>query len=737
MTKGFILPTPVEIIRETAGCFGIRNTKSTKFLDDKAKEAVLHPVQIRELINSVFYEGFAKSDLKDFAEFTMQTINSITAIYCRNLAGCGFFIGSSRERALVTINRYFFAIQLEPLLTKVFDPFRRYHAPSALDLLSSHSAFDQVWQWCSDTFLDWNKFEEATKEDKDKLRNWRSGKHLPDNQSLRAIIPLGSQSYTLPLLLTARFIDALKKKSWGKRLIKGVINIHVSGSFDLQAKMNRHPNRYFSAFTSFRKELSALEKTLVKRHKTLDDFDSAAKQLQVCKNIPAHLIPKGGEGLLNWFEARFLVLSGHLEPAKELYEKAFDALLCCGGAYIEQVVNESLLVTSAAENPDNVFLKKLKTAQVLFGYDITSAEVESGQKQLRFKDTVEKWEVDMWRKGFDQMFLPRTLFPGVSYPFTDNYGPLMLDLNSELKPDLRYPDKKINVGSTWQRRMPQINYFIIMDDLSSVNQLLQQGTDVNVCSEVGDTPLLLSLHKLDLLEVPYMSLDRRFYDSIIKNPMTAGTVNQKTEKQKHLALIQAVRTGKFEIVSKILELGADVGKRGLADNQTALNEIIKLVGIKKNPQRFRAMTVQHPITPELIDVGRRLSAGDFGFSLSELQAQLSEHRKTQFYKEISELMADLMIERVCKHTNIEELRDIARLLIREGSDVNAEHNSPVKGYTPLMLAAELDEGELYSLMLEYGGKPHKTFIDPNTKTANNSWQIAAFWRSRSILALRH
>ncbi|MDP2716717.1 hypothetical protein [Rheinheimera sp.] len=737
MKQGFILPTPVEIIREAAGCFGIRNTKATKFLDEKAKEAVLHPAQISELINSVFYEGLAKSDLNGFAEFTRQAIYNIINTYCRKMAGCGFFIGSSRGRALVTINRHFFAIQLEPLLKKVLDPYRRYHAPSALDLLSSHSAFDQVWQWCSDTFLDWKKFEEATKEDKDKIRNWRSGKHFPDYQRLNAIIPQGSQSYILPLLLVARFIDVLKKKSWGKRLIKGAIDIHVSGSFDLQANMNRHPNRYFSAFTSFRKELSALEKILVKRYKTLDDFEFAAKQLQVCKNIPASLIPSGGEGLLNWFEARFLVLSGHLAPAKELYEKAFDALLCCGGAYIEQVVNESLVVTSAAENPDNVFFKKLKTAQVLYGYDIPSAAVESGQKQLRFKDTVEKWEVDMWRKGFDQMFIPRTLFPGVSYPFTDKYGPLMLDLNSEFKPDLRYSDKKINVGRTWQRRMPQINYFIMVDDLSSVNQLLQQCADVNVCSEVGDTPLLLSLHKLDLLEVPYMSLDRRYYDAIIKTPMTPDTVNQKTLKQKHLALIQAVRTGKLEIVRKILELGADVGKRGLADNQTALNEIIKLVGIKKNPERFREIMLQHPITPELIDVGRRLSAGDFGFSLSDLQAQLSEHRKTQFYKEISEMMADLMIDRVCKHTNIEELRDISRLLIRQGSDVNAEHNSPVKGYTPLMLAAELDEGELYSLMLEYGGKPHKTFIDPNTKTANNSWQIATFWRSRSILALRH
>lgn len=57
-----------------------------------------------------------------------------------------------------------------------------------------------------------------------------------------------------------------------------------------------------------------------------------------------------------------------------------------------------------------------------------------------------------------------------------------------------------------------------------------------------------------------------------------------------------------------------------------VKESIKLVSIEKNPKRFWEIMSQHPITPELIDVGRRLSAGDFGFSLSELQAQLSEHR---------------------------------------------------------------------------------------------------------------
>ncbi len=737
MKQGFILPTPVEIIRETAGCFGIRNTKATKYLDDRAREAVLHPVQISKLINSVFYESFAKSDLNDFAEFTTHAVNSSINTYCQKMAGRGFFIGSSRERALITINSHFFAIQLEAALTKVLDPLKRYYAPSTLDLLSSNSAFDQVWRWCHDTFLDWKKFTEASKEDKDKIRNWRSGKHIPDYQSLRTLIPHESQSFTLPLLLTARFIDVLKTKSWGKRLIKGVIDIVVTGNCDLTAKMNRHPNRYILAFPSFRNELSALEKILTKRNKTLVDLDFAAKQLQLCKNITTALIPRGGEGLLSWFEARFLVLSGHLVPAKIVYEKAFDSLLCCGGSYIEQVINECLVVSSAAANPDNVFLKKLKTAQILYGYDIPSAEIESAKGQLRIKDTVEDWEIDMWRKGFDQMFLPRTLFPGVSYPFSANYGPLMLDLNCEIKPDLRYPDKKINVGSTWQRRMPQLNYFIMIDDLSAVSQLLHHGADVNVISEVGDTPLLLSLYKLDLLEVPYMSLNRGFYEAIIKTPMTSDTVNQKTSKQKHLALIQAVRTGKLEIVSKILELGADVGKQGLADHQSALNEIIKMIGVKKNPKKFREMLLHHPVTPELIDAERRLLTGVLGHSFSELKEQLSERRKTQLYKETAEVMADLMIDRVCKNTNIEELRDIARLLIRQRSDVNAEHNSPAKGYTPLMLAAELDEGDLFSLMLEYDGKPDKTFIDPNTKTPNNAWQIAAFWRSRSILALRH
>ena len=45
----------------------------------------------------------------------------------------------------------------------------------------------------------------------------------------------------------------------------------------------------------------------------------------------------------------------------------------------------------------------------------------------------------------------------------------------------------------------------------------------------------------------------------------------------------------------------------------------------------------------------------------------------------------LMTERVLEKMSIDSMRHIARQLISSGADVNAEHASPLKGYTPLMV----------------------------------------------------
>ncbi|QUN04794.1 hypothetical protein KDN34_11090 [Shewanella yunxiaonensis] len=83
--------------------------------------------------------------------------------------------------------------------------------------------------------------------------------------------------------------------------------------------------------------------------------------------------------------------------------------------------------------------------------------------------------------------------------------------------------------------------------------------------------------------------------------------------------------------------------------------------------------------------------------------------------------------------NIIELRKIARTLIKAGADVNAEHKSPINGYTPLMLAAENDEKELFESMLIAGGDLRKTY--KNTENGNDVslFEIATYFKSQGVL----
>jgi hypothetical protein len=80
------------------------------------------------------------------------------------------------------------------------------------------------------------------------------------------------------------------------------------------------------------------------------------------------------------------------------------------------------------------------------------------------------------------------------------------------------------------------------------------------------------------------------------------------------------------------------------------------------------------------------------------------------------------------------MRRIATLLIKAGADVNAEHTAPVKGYTPLMLATELNETILFNEMLSEGGDPRKSYYCKNTRMDVDCWRIADNFQSSKVLS---
>ena len=86
--------------------------------------------------------------------------------------------------------------------------------------------------------------------------------------------------------------------------------------------------------------------------------------------------------------------------------------------------------------------------------------------------------------------------------------------------------------------------------------------------------------------------------------------------------------------------------------------------------------------------------------------------------------AKLLIERIDKEFSLSQLRKVVHVLLDAGADPNAEHDSVIKGYTPLMLVAEIDEVELFEKMLDCGGSPYKSYECPRTRRQVDCWSIA-------------
>jgi hypothetical protein len=181
-------------------------------------------------------------------------------------------------------------------------------------------------------------------------------------------------------------------------------------------------------------------------------------------------------------------------------------------------------------------------------------------------------------------------------------------------------------------------------------------------------------------------------------------------------------------------MGADPNGRGQTDDQTALNACLKYIGAVKDPDSFWKNQKVMPMTPEVLDSIRRHCAGISGFTLEQQRLFKEYADQDQRMKTIKAAGMDLMRERICKKMTLQNMRTIAEILIQSGADVNAEHRSPLRGYTPLMLAAELDERKLFDLMLVKGGDPAKCYSDPISGRQVNCWDIAAYFESKGVQA---
>ena len=724
-------PNPFEIIRYVLRCLDLK--QSNKRLDDLAGKSIYDPRELtRELEQSV--PSTLKKYMGPVASDKISTsLSTFIDCYLHDIVGKTAADGVSRADVLGLLIRSCIKEHLVGFVTELNQELKAPH-PSFW-FSPGGNTVGATFAWLEEHQPDLTAYlASLSKENRDRISSWRNGNELPSAQSIQLLFSTNDPSETCAtsrnkdfaktLLFMARAVDFIKRHEPGEMLIDEARLSIWSAEEDIHPgiEIKRIRDQLLLSSGNENQLIGKLRRVLkpnVKKSDSLDHQETIKQSREIIKGSSSR---QSAGYWIDWLDARWHVFSGNLAEANRLYKETFEKASFVAGDNLKHIIKEALVVAANQSKADAVFLKQLKWSLINFGYDIPSAS--SPKPSHKVLETIEGWEIEQWENAFFQVFPEEGLYPGTEFDFNDDStGPLILTNPEKINPDYRYPDRTIKVGDTWKRSMPQIVWFALDENIEVCRKLLEKGANINVKSEVGDTPILMALEALNLTAVPYRSLNDKLYLLLSKERHNAETINTRTQKKRLLPIISAVETGRVEIVDKILSMGANPNGRGKTDEQSPLNVCLKLIGIIKNPGLSKNEQLNIPITTEVLDSIRRYSQGSFGFTLEDQIKVLERMGPSVLFQQTRESHIDLMYQRIIENTSLEEMRRIASLLIKAGADVNAEHRSPINGYTPLMLAAELDEADLFEIMLVHGGDTAKTYIDPKSGYPSKKLQV--------------
>lgn len=753
MSANHLFPSSLLILRYICRLLDVKGSDSC--LDELISQDITQPEKTLQLTEKKILDEFSKRSDPHTAKLifglSMKLITDVNR--CASICNAS---GLCKQQVSRVINEVV-------VVPSVFQVLRKFSSlpigfPSIETLAStSCNPVDCTLEWLSDNHPSWRTFFQGLeKTQKDRMMTWKHGKHIPSSQQLQLLIQQVRQDSNFQnswigvsmWLWVSRAIqqakEDLRKLSWDT-LEQEIV---TSESIDFVAELSfrfdelREKSNQDKVFY----KLLKIEEQLSPQNPKTENWQSAFSELSSIIQEAGAKTLDNFQYLVKWLEARKALYSSNQNEALELYQQAFYSSLYQAGSHQKAIIEESLVVASAEQRPNKVFLKKLKWAQITFHYDIPS--VARGDKSSsNFSDTVESWEIEMWSQGFKKVF-PHV---GLSTPknMTNSAQIEMQSTKSTISPDYKKPDKKIRRTPNGKTKVPQIVWFIEIGQYEEVERLVSAGANLNVTTESGETPLLKALQHLDPLastrnpeaiitnseireflfgSSKSLPRDTRYFDLLTTAQYKPETLNQSTQAERLSPLILAVESGIPRIVSKLLDMGASVDARGKTDLLTPLHYCLKCIAYLKNPKKYWEDQDAMSTNDFLLDSIRRQTMGKHGISLTDQKEGIARADD-----ECIKLVKKLFNKCWNSYWQLSEMREIARLLLNAGADPNAEQNNPIKGHTPLMLAAQNDERVLFELMLIKGGDPTKTYFDNRRKIHASCKNIAECFQSTEIL----
>jgi ankyrin repeat protein len=728
------------LLREFANGLGTKPL-AAKEIDDACKDNEITPQQLTRLKSVLIHDPLTKHVNIYFADHVMEQIEKVFEQYIEVMTSVPLD-GVSADKAQAVINKYFISFSVANICASCLDGMKITPQTMAL---SGRTMFDYTFENLRRS-SEWCEFEnKCTKEQKDRFRIWSLGEdnELPDIDS---IVALGKQwergnswgTYKARLI-TARFWDYFFYRDRGHDL--DLIRLLQQSSFDTHFKQQLI--KLLHSDTVKYKNTSAMGLALwgllrLRKPKTLQDKERCKNLLPILK-VQLDKLDKKYEATYYyyWMQARFDLHQGNLSNALEGYKLAFEQVIYRQAANANFIIREALIVACRLSQPDKVFINRLRRMAVIFGIDATPSGSNKLENKKKCED-IESWEISAYAKDFNSFFTKDSFFPDAAYPplVQPNYGLWMVD-ESAHKLDLRRPNKNFKVGMAGGliKKMPQIVYFSMKDDIDAVKKLIEAGVDINKLSESKESALLMAVQDMQVNIDSLHSMRSTKFELIASLPDLEKSVNAVTLKKRLTPLGCAVQTGRLDIVKKVIELGAIVDLRHDVGDETPLFTCIGLIARHTRPAVSDQLAEMMKYSTKSLQSVRANAAGLFPHDLNHLKQVISKQERDPQFSSIMKMLKNRIQTNIEKYTTANDFREIALFLIEQGANPNARHDTAWHDFTPLMLAGELNEAKLFYLMAKAGGDINDSCLNPQNNQRKSCFEIAAHWRSQSVLEL--
>lgn len=649
---------------------------------------------------------------KAFINNLDQFIQHVHASYLRVVSSISLD-SMSRDEALPILIEHYFATHAVGFFESIWTD----DAPDPFSFLDPEKyPLEVVFNWADpggSASLAKAAFPESSDialDNREKVTRWADGTQLPDLVSLKlfvdALAKNGSDEQKtktpelLKWLLLARALTWFERKANPLHL-RQILIWYISQEhreWDVGGILSQ------AAFLAGKKREALLEpygRLMCSLDRTEPKAEGGRREAEsALADFAQQLKTHDSEGLvsyaLEWYRARWHVLSGEYEEGLKSYQLAVTHSDYRAGDTWKQIVAEALALSGYLGNA-KPFLKQLKHRAIALGL--------MAQPGIN-DDVVEDWEIEELRKQFHHLFPRQGRFVEVEQP-DDDIGALPFlaydhESLANRQPNYRKPDQVVTVRTfdNQVRRWSQLSLYTTLGGVDVVKTLLEKGASVDVLDDSDGSALLSAIQRAS------DSNDRQVLDVLLNYPHSKGTLNQPTKRKRLTPLIRAIDYGEPDVVSKLLSMGADANLRGHVDDQTPLYLCIRNMGGLRAVSSLRQTLFQRISSDNdlvLRETLRRYGvgmAGVFGDKGAAFEAMRNPAGREIFNKVVDWIVDDF----IGRHT-VEKQLEIAKYLLAHGANPNASHSYPAAGRTPLMLAVENDSPEAVSLLMQRGGDP--------------------------------